>query len=191
MPSLGADMEAGTVVEWLVKPGDIVHKGDIVAVVDTDKANIDIETFDAGTVGELLVPVGLRVPVGTPLATLLAEGAEPAMVTAPPTAPTPISTPPRSHPSRRLLQRPRPPRSGPRCTRPSSDGSPGTWASTSARCKAPGPPVPSLVTTSNAPPRQDRRSRLSLRPPRQPSRLAHRRSADQNSNWPCDGPSPT
>ena len=75
MPSLGADMEAGTVVEWLVKPGDIVHKGDIVAVVDTDKANIDIETFEGGTVGEVLVPIGLRVAVGTPLATLVADGA--------------------------------------------------------------------------------------------------------------------
>jgi pyruvate dehydrogenase E2 component (dihydrolipoamide acetyltransferase) len=74
MPSLGADMEAGTVIEWLVKPGDVVHKGDIVAVVDTDKADIDIETFEGGTVRELLVPPGLRVPVGTPLATLVAEG---------------------------------------------------------------------------------------------------------------------
>ena len=70
MPSLGADMEAGTVTEWLVKPGDEVHRGDIVAVVDTDKADVDVEIFDDGVVEELLVPVGTKVPVGTPLARL-------------------------------------------------------------------------------------------------------------------------
>ena len=70
MPSLGADMEAGTVLEWLVKPGDEVHRGDIVAVVDTDKADIDVEIFESGVIDELLVPVGERVPVGTPLATV-------------------------------------------------------------------------------------------------------------------------
>ena len=90
MPSLGADMEAGTVIEWLVKPGDIVHKGDIVAVVDTDKANIDIETFEGGTVGELLVPLGRRVPVGTALATLLTVGA-PEPSAAPPAPPPPVA----------------------------------------------------------------------------------------------------
>jgi pyruvate/2-oxoglutarate dehydrogenase complex dihydrolipoamide acyltransferase (E2) component len=68
MPSLGADMDAGTVVEWRVAPGDAVHRGDIVAVIDTDKADIDVEIFDTGVIDELLVPVGARVPVGTPLA---------------------------------------------------------------------------------------------------------------------------
>ena len=58
MPSLGADMDAGTIVEWRVKPGDEVHRGDIVAVVDTDKADIDVEIFESGVVDELLVPVG-------------------------------------------------------------------------------------------------------------------------------------
>jgi pyruvate dehydrogenase E2 component (dihydrolipoamide acetyltransferase) len=92
MPSLGADMETGTVIEWLVKPGDIVHKGDIVAVVDTDKANIDIETFEGGTVSELLVPLGRRVPVGTPLATLLTVGA-PEPSAARPAPPPPAAGP--------------------------------------------------------------------------------------------------
>ncbi|WP_350275756.1 dihydrolipoamide acetyltransferase family protein [Kribbella sp. HUAS MG21] len=70
MPSLGADMDEGTVIEWLVQPGDTVHKGDPVAVVDTDKAAIEVETFAGGTIGKLLVPVGERVQVGTPLATI-------------------------------------------------------------------------------------------------------------------------
>jgi pyruvate dehydrogenase E2 component (dihydrolipoamide acetyltransferase) len=52
MPSLGADMEEGTVLEWLVHPGDVVHKGDIVAVVDTAKAAVEVETFVEGVVSE-------------------------------------------------------------------------------------------------------------------------------------------
>jgi pyruvate dehydrogenase E2 component (dihydrolipoamide acetyltransferase) len=74
MPSLGADMDAGTIVEWLVKPGDEVHRGDIVAVVDTDKADVDVEIFDDGVIGEILVPSGKKVDVGTPLATITAPG---------------------------------------------------------------------------------------------------------------------
>jgi pyruvate dehydrogenase E2 component (dihydrolipoyllysine-residue acetyltransferase) len=74
MPSLGADMEAGTIIEWLVKPGDEVHRGDIVAVVDTDKADVDVEIFADGVVDEILVPPGEKVDVGTPLASILAPG---------------------------------------------------------------------------------------------------------------------
>jgi predicted deacylase len=48
MPSLGADMEAGTLVEWLVKPGDTVKRGDMVAVVETQKGAIEIEIFEEG-----------------------------------------------------------------------------------------------------------------------------------------------
>lgn len=50
MPSLGADMDSGTVLEWLVEPGQQVHRGDIVAVVDTSKAAIDIEVFEDGMI---------------------------------------------------------------------------------------------------------------------------------------------
>ena len=70
MPSLGADMDAGTLLEWHVKPGDTVHRGDIVAVVDTSKAEIEIEIFENGVIDELLVAEGTRVPVGTVLATV-------------------------------------------------------------------------------------------------------------------------
>jgi pyruvate dehydrogenase E2 component (dihydrolipoamide acetyltransferase) len=72
MPSLGADMDAGTIVEWLVKPGDEVHRGDIVAVVDTDKADVDVEIFADGVVDEILVPPGEKVDVGTTLASIIA-----------------------------------------------------------------------------------------------------------------------
>ncbi|WP_037305872.1 dihydrolipoamide acetyltransferase family protein [Amycolatopsis orientalis] len=95
MPSLGADMDEGTVIEWLVKPGDVVERGDLVAVVDTAKAAIEVECFTAGKVRELLVPAGTKVPVGTALATIDTgeealeppERKEPAPATGPPPAP--------------------------------------------------------------------------------------------------------
>jgi pyruvate dehydrogenase E2 component (dihydrolipoamide acetyltransferase) len=68
MPSLGADMEAGTLIEWMVKPGDRVKRGDIVAVVETQKGAIEIEIFETGMVEQVLVDIGKKVPVGTPLA---------------------------------------------------------------------------------------------------------------------------
>ncbi len=55
MPSLGADMEEGTVIEWLVKPGDEVHRGDVVAVVETEKSTIEVEIFESGVIDELIV----------------------------------------------------------------------------------------------------------------------------------------
>lgn len=70
MPSLGADMDAGTLLEWLVHPGDVVHRGQSMAVVDTDKAAVELESFDDGVVDALLVEPGTRVAVGTPLATI-------------------------------------------------------------------------------------------------------------------------
>lgn len=98
MPSLGADMEAGTLVEWLVKPGDTVKRGDVVAVVETQKGAIEVEIFETGKIAQLLVDVGKKVPVGTPLAEVIAAAEEavaaPARVeavpTAPPSAPRPV-----------------------------------------------------------------------------------------------------
>lgn len=72
MPSLGADMEDGIVTEWLVGPGDAVHRGQVIAVVETDKSDIEVEIFLDGTVAELLVPEGERVEVGTPIARIAA-----------------------------------------------------------------------------------------------------------------------
>src|SRR3974377_1291870 len=73
MPSLGADMGAGHAMEWLVKPGDRVKRGDIVAVVETQKGAIEIEIFEAGQVERILVNVGGKVPVGTPLARIRSD----------------------------------------------------------------------------------------------------------------------
>ncbi|MFE7896846.1 2-oxo acid dehydrogenase subunit E2 [Streptomyces sp. NPDC057424] len=68
MPSLGADMDEGMLQEWLIHPGDQVHKGDPVAVVETAKSTIEVECFETGTIGKLLVEPGTTVPVGTALA---------------------------------------------------------------------------------------------------------------------------
>ena len=97
MPSLGADMEAGTLVEWLVKPGDRVKRGDVVAVVETQKGAIEIETFQSGEIEQILVDLKSKVPVGTPLARIRTEGeAKPAAVAAapPPVAPAPAAAAP-------------------------------------------------------------------------------------------------
>lgn len=74
LPSLGADMDEGTLLEWLVKPGDEVKKGQIVAIVDTSKAAVDVECWQEGTVAGLLVAPQQKVPVGTVLALLLEAG---------------------------------------------------------------------------------------------------------------------
>lgn len=90
MPSLGADMEAGTLVEWLVKPGDWVKRGDVVAVVDTQKGAIEIETYQAGQIEKILVDLHSKVPVGTPLAQIRTEGeGKPGAVAAAPPLPVP------------------------------------------------------------------------------------------------------
>lgn len=78
MPSLGADMEDGIVTEWLIGPGDEVRRGQVIAVVETDKSDIEVEIFLDGTVAELLVPEGDRVAVGTPIARIAPVGAVPA-----------------------------------------------------------------------------------------------------------------
>jgi pyruvate dehydrogenase E2 component (dihydrolipoamide acetyltransferase) len=89
MPSLGADMDSGTVVQWLVAPGQPVRRGDIVAIVDTDKADIEVEVFESGVVDEILVPEGERVPVGVVLARIRSGSAAPPAAVVPPAAPVP------------------------------------------------------------------------------------------------------
>jgi len=70
LPALGADMESGTIVQWNVAPGDKVRRGQVVAVVETEKGAIDVEIFEDGVVRELVVPIGTNVPVGTVIARL-------------------------------------------------------------------------------------------------------------------------
>ncbi|HEX6335369.1 MAG TPA: 2-oxo acid dehydrogenase subunit E2 [Jiangellaceae bacterium] len=92
MPSLGADMDEGKLVEWLVKPGDKVAKGDIVAVVETAKAIMEVECFRDGVVQQVIVEPGTTVPVGAPMATFATVGA-PVVVPRPEPAVTPAPAP--------------------------------------------------------------------------------------------------
>ncbi|MFO1402377.1 MAG: dihydrolipoamide acetyltransferase family protein [Steroidobacteraceae bacterium] len=101
MPSLGADMEAATLVQWNVRPGDRVRHGSVVAAVETEKGVIDIEAFDEGIVERLVVEPGARVAVGAPLALLEGEAAGmPAAPAAASAALAPaVASPPSSVPS--------------------------------------------------------------------------------------------
>jgi pyruvate dehydrogenase E1 component beta subunit len=90
MPALSPTMEEGTLAKWLVKPGDTVKSGDILAEIETDKATMEFEAVDEGTVAEILVPEGTDgVKVGTVIATLSGEGEEAAPAKAAPKAETP------------------------------------------------------------------------------------------------------
>jgi pyruvate dehydrogenase E2 component (dihydrolipoamide acetyltransferase) len=75
MPALSPTMEEGTLAKWLVKEGDKVSSGDLLAEIETDKATMEFEAVDEGTIGKILVPAGTEgVKVNTPIAVLLEEG---------------------------------------------------------------------------------------------------------------------
>ncbi|WP_313670971.1 pyruvate dehydrogenase complex dihydrolipoamide acetyltransferase [Sandarakinorhabdus sp.] len=94
MPALSPTMEVGTLAKWHVKPGDTVKSGDIIAEIETDKATMEVEAVDEGTVIELAVPEGLEnVPVGTVILRLAGEGEAATPAPAPKAAPAPVAAP--------------------------------------------------------------------------------------------------
>jgi pyruvate dehydrogenase E2 component (dihydrolipoamide acetyltransferase) len=100
MPSLGADMDAGTLVEWLKQPGDPVKRGDIIAVVETQKGAIEIEVFQTGVIETLVAHPGEKLAVGAVMAMIRGEGEPkpsgpppPAMPAAAPLTPPPVAAP--------------------------------------------------------------------------------------------------
>ena len=96
MPALSPTMEVGTLAKWHVKLGQTVKSGDIIAEIETDKATMEVEAVDEGTVIELAVPEGLEnVPVGTVILRLAGEGeaAAPAPKAAPVAPPAPVAAP--------------------------------------------------------------------------------------------------
>ena len=75
MPALSPTMEKGNLAKWLKKEGDSVKSGDVIAEIETDKATMEVEAVDEGTLGKILVPEGTNdVAVNTPIAMILAEG---------------------------------------------------------------------------------------------------------------------
>ena len=103
MPSLGADMEAGTLVQWLKHAGDAVRRGDIIAVVDTQKGAIEIEVFEDGVIDRVEIAVGQKVPVGTVLAVIRGAGAQAAPTPSAPIAQRESSERQRISPAARKL----------------------------------------------------------------------------------------
>ena len=83
MPALSPTMEEGTLAKWLVKEGDAVKSGDILAEIETDKATMEFEAVDEGTIGKILIPEGSEgVKVGTVIATISGEGEDKAVIPA-------------------------------------------------------------------------------------------------------------
>src|SRR5512146_3173288 len=75
MPALSPTMEKGNLAKWLKKEGDSIKSGDVIAEIETDKATMEVEAVDEGTLGKILVPEGTAdVAVNTPIALLLEEG---------------------------------------------------------------------------------------------------------------------
>ena len=96
MPRLSDTMEEGTIARWLKKPGDTINKGDILGEIETDKATMDLEAYDAGVLEQILVQEGETVPIGKAIA-VIGTGAgtaaapkqeQPAQAAAQPSAPT-------------------------------------------------------------------------------------------------------
>ena len=75
MPALSPTMEEGTLSKWLVKEGDTVTSGDLIAEIETDKATMEVESIDDGTIGKILVHEGQEaIKVNVPIAILLLDG---------------------------------------------------------------------------------------------------------------------
>jgi pyruvate dehydrogenase E1 component beta subunit len=82
MPALSPTMEKGNLAKWLKKEGDTVKSGDVIAEIETDKATMEVEAVDEGTLGRILVPAGTNdVAVNTPIAVILAEGEDKSALT--------------------------------------------------------------------------------------------------------------
>src|SRR6187397_1149430 len=75
MPALSPTMEKGNLAKWIKKEGDAVKSGDVIAEIETDKATMEVEAVDEGTLGKILIPEGTQdVAVNTPIATILSDG---------------------------------------------------------------------------------------------------------------------
>jgi pyruvate dehydrogenase E1 component beta subunit len=112
MPALSPTMEKGNLAKWLKKEGDAVKTGDVIAEIETDKATMEVEAIDDGTLGQILVPEGTNdVAVNTPIAMILAEGEDKAALKeaparqqkaaepAPPVVAEPAAAPPPAAPA--------------------------------------------------------------------------------------------
>ncbi|AUM16995.1 dihydrolipoamide acetyltransferase family protein [Rhodococcus ruber] len=93
LPSLGADMDEGTLTEWRVAPGDTVERGQVIASVDTAKAEVEVEIWRDGVVHRLLAQPGVTLPIGAAMATMLELGEDAPPVDGIPASEAPAATP--------------------------------------------------------------------------------------------------
>jgi pyruvate dehydrogenase E1 component subunit beta len=107
MPALSPTMEEGTLAKWLVKEGDAVTSGQILAEIETDKATMEFEAVDEGTIGKILIPEGSEgVKVNTPIAVLLDEGEDASAAEAPAAAPAATVSEPEEAPAAAMPAQP-------------------------------------------------------------------------------------
>ena len=94
MPALSPTMEKGNLAKWLKKEGETIKSGDVIAEIETDKATMEVEATDEGTLGRILIPEGTAdVAVNTPIATILADGESAADLGKVAAAPAPVAPP--------------------------------------------------------------------------------------------------
>ena len=95
MPALSPTMEKGNLAKWLKKEGETIKSGDVIAEIETDKATMEVEATDEGTLGRILIPEGTAdVAVNTPIATILSDGESAADLGKVAAAPTAAPAPP-------------------------------------------------------------------------------------------------
>ena len=93
MPALSPTMEEGNLAKWLVKEGDKIKSGDVIAEIETDKATMEVEAVDEGVIAKIVVPAGAQgVKVNSVIAILASEGEDAGAVSAPVAAPAPAAT---------------------------------------------------------------------------------------------------
>jgi pyruvate dehydrogenase E2 component (dihydrolipoamide acetyltransferase) len=149
MPALSPTMEEGKLAKWLVKEGDKIKAGNVIAEIETDKATMEVEAVDEGTLARILVPEGTeRVRVNTPIAVVLADGESAAALGA--VAAPPIEPPPRQN---EVPRSPTPPETPPPPGRlePAVGLTPGVGAQPGRRGARPLQPVPTRGETAGAP----------------------------------------
>ena len=106
MPSLGADMEDGTFVEWNVEPGQNVARGQVICVVETQKGAVDVEIWEGGVLAKLIASPGKKIPVGQVMALVATAGEDWKAIAAAAPSPLPVGAPPAATPVTGATERP-------------------------------------------------------------------------------------
>src|SRR5579864_3610542 len=108
MPALSPTMEKGNLAKWLKKEGETIRSGDVIAEIETDKATMEVEATDEGTLGKILIPEGTAdVAVNTPIAVILSDGEDAGAVSVPPAATPKAGAPAPAAPAPAVAEAPR------------------------------------------------------------------------------------